>query len=171
MDQQDISGYGNFGQDPNAFYINQPNGVQGSSQQNGTHQSVSSISQSELEALITMLAAGVPILQFPSFVATNFSELQSNQVDGAALKSTTYLQIAMMAEETKHDIITSMWDKYIEDIREAADRAKQDDIRRWTEDVTKEGPKSGAEYLAYILALSATRASDERAAIQLLAGD
>jgi hypothetical protein len=163
MSQQDISGYGNFGsQDPNAFYISQPNGVQGVDlTQNGDSQSISSISQSELEALITMLAAGVPILQFPNFVATNFNELSNNGVDGVALKASSYAQIAMLAEETKHEIITSMWDKYIEDIREASDRAKKDDIRRWTEDITKEGPKSAGEYLAYILALSSTRAADE----------
>lgn len=166
MDQQDISGYGGFSApDPNAFNIGPTDGVQqteGAQAPAGSGQSISSISKSELEALVMMLAAGIPVLQFPNVIVTNFNELSQNGgVAGVAAKGTAYQQIALLVEETKHDIITSMWDKYIEDIRDAADRAKQDDIKRWTTEVAKNGPKSGSEYLAYILALSANRRAEE----------
>ena len=87
-EQPDISGYGNFGsQDPNSFSIDQPEDVQpveGTSSQTDYNQSVSSLSKSELEALIAMIAAGVPVLQMPSFYFSVVERTHDTWINGVS---------------------------------------------------------------------------------------
>jgi hypothetical protein len=65
------------------------------------------------------------------------------------------LALDVSVEARKNDIISKMWDSYIENLREIADRIKKEDIRRETVDVGKNGLQSGAEYFSSLMALSA----------------
>lgn len=113
--------------------------------------SASSIQQSELEALALLWLAGVPIL-VPPEMNGNSTNSSSGQVVAAA---------GLSMEATKHEIITKMWDSYIENIRQIADRMKKEDIRRQTEDADKPGPMSSAQYFTFLMSLSGTKRADE----------
>jgi hypothetical protein len=113
--------------------------------------SASSIQQSELEALALLWLAGVPIL-VPPEMNGNSTNSSSGQVVAAA---------GLSIEATKHDIISKMWDSYIANIREIADRMKKEDVRRQTEDADKPGPMSSVQYFTYLMSLSGTKRADE----------
>jgi len=163
----DISNYGGFGtQDPNAQSVSGTSNVQGGSTGTSGVSSQSSIQKSELEAIEALLAAGFPMLLPPNLTATNFRDLSDNgsvSGIGATASSDAYIKLASQIEQTKNDIINSMWDNFNKAVRELADRARKDDIRRWTEDADRAGPKSSTEYYAYLLSLSATQRAAESA--------
>lgn len=108
----------------------------------------STIKKSELEALLIALIAGIPLLSPPGTVATSFND-------------DVIRQLSLQTEQKKHDIISSMWDTYLGNVRELAERFKEEDIRRETVDATKAGPKSSVEYYTYLMTVSANRRAEE----------
>lgn len=136
-------------QDPLAVGQNVP--VSGGTGQT-TPLSASSIQKSELEALAYMMMANIPILVPPVSNGNSTTNLDPSQL---------VAKIGMMVEAAKHDIISKMWDSYIEKLHEIADRMKKDDLIRETIDATKGGPKSATEYYTYLMSVSATRRADE----------
>lgn len=128
--------------------------VQGPQQPVGTDKkpsplSASSIQQSELEAIALLMVAGIPILQTPD---PSGNSISSSQIAGVA---------ALSVAAREHEIISTMWDRYIENIREVAERLRKDDIRHDVEDPSKTGPKSSTEYFAFLMAASAIRRAEE----------
>jgi hypothetical protein len=157
-----IASYGGFGaQDPNAAFI-QGAGALSSSGQAGVGgvdlQGKSTIEKSEMDAITMLVASGLPLLAPPQ----NIGNSQALSPSGiSAIGNITVTQFAMATEQTKNDIISSMWDSFQKNVRELAERSKQEDIKKWTEDINRNGPKSAAEYNAYLMALSSTQRADE----------
>lgn len=118
----------------------------------------STIAQSELNALLTMLAAGFPTLQPPQVVATNYRELGAAQaINGAGI-----LTLSIQSEQTKNAIINSMWDLFLKRVHEIEERAKKEDIEKWTKNVAANGgPKSATEYNAYLISITAGQRDKE----------
>jgi hypothetical protein len=143
---------GSFGfQDPHS--VGQNATVSGGNSQAGSPLSASSIQKSELEAVALMLMANIPML-IPPINDGNNVNVDPSQIT----------KIEMMVESKKHDIISKMWDSYIEQLHQIADRMKKDDEIRETVDAKKGGPKSATEYYTYLMALSATARADETGA-------
>lgn len=116
-----ISDYGNFGpQTPNQ--TTGPGSSDPTAPAPHSSHSHSTIQQSELEILELLLVAGIPILIPP--------EINGNAAAGSnsGVNSVSAASIQMLVEEKKHEIISKMWDSYIQNIREIADRAKEEDI-------------------------------------------
>lgn len=113
--------------------------------------SASSIQKSELEAIALLVAAGIPVLMPPD-VNGNFAK--SSKADQIAA-------LGLSMEAKKADIISKLWDNYIENIREVAEKIKKDDIRRETEDADKAGPMSSVQYFNYLMSISSTQKADE----------
>jgi hypothetical protein len=142
----DINHFGNLGAESNAP-------VQGPSQQTGPDKkpsplSASSIQQSELEAIALLMVAGIPILQSPDLSGN----VSSSHIAGIA---------ALSAAARENEIITTMWDRYIDNIREISERLKKEDIKDEIEDISRTGPKSSVEYFAFLMASTATRRAEE----------
>lgn len=106
----------------------------------------STIKKSELEAAEILMGA-----QFPGLTPPN--------LEGAS--NTAVMQISMMVDRTKNDIISSMWDTFQKGVDEIAEHAKKDELKHWREKVFQNGPKSATEYYAYLLTLTATSRADE----------
>lgn len=146
-----ITDYGSFGpDDPNVQPNNQVTPVSNSGSP-ASPLSASSIQASELQALALMLLANFPVLVAPD------SNGNAAPAVGAAQVAATTMNTASI----QHDIISGMWDKYIENIREVAERAKKDDIKHQTELAGQSGPKSSAEYLTFLMSISATQRAEE----------
>src|SRR5262249_3677602 len=79
----------------------------------------------------------------------------------SSLSNVSVTSLQMTVEKTKNEIISSMWDTFLNNVKEMAQRAREDDIKKWTEDIDRNGPKSGAEYLAFLMALSSTQRAEE----------
>lgn len=146
-----ISDYGNFGpQNPNAAA-----GTNASLPMSGAKSSplsASSIQESELRALELSIVANIPILIQPTASGNTTSAVSSAQLAGVS---------EMSAEAKKNDIISKMWDSYLDSIRQIAERSKKEDLTRETVDAAKPGTKSATEYFTYLMALSATARADE----------
>lgn len=143
---------------PDAFLDLPPGQVQFDS-------SASTLKKSDKEALAELfLAMQFPGLVPPSVVLADLSQLKVSGDKGAIDAVTTkaaVLQLDMLYEQTKNDIISSMWDNFINSVRELEKLSKEDYIKKWVTEVAKDGPKSGAEYFAFLLALSASERDHE----------
>ena len=146
-------------QDPNAAFVQQPAGsISGSGSTAGGAAifDKSTIEKSEAVAAALMFSPGIPLLAAPQDTTTG----STNSVAAtSSLSNVTNLQ--MDVEKAKNDIISSMWDNFLDNVHEMAKRAKEEDIKKWTEDVNKNGPKSGAEYQAFLMAMSSTQRAQE----------
>lgn len=155
----DIGNFGGFGtENPNAAYIPAAGAVP-DADQTGSGSSIfgkSTIEKSQIEAIILLMSAGFPLLAPPQTVGIQ----DSNSISGIGALTITQ-QIPMMVEQSKHEIISSMWDSFLNTVKEMAKRAKEEDVKKWTEDVNKNGPKSAAEYHAFLMALSSNRRAEE----------
>lgn len=111
----------------------------------------SSIKKSELEALALLMVAGIPILVPPEINGntTNY------KADGGVAA------LSLNVEQKKADIISKMWESYIENIRQIAESTKKEDIRRQTENADKPGPMSSVQYFSFLMSVSATKKADE----------
>jgi hypothetical protein len=166
MSGPNIGNYGGFGtQDPNASSIPGAGNVSGTNpiSKSSNSSDESTIERSQLEAIMMLLSAGIPFLTPPQSIATSFQDLSAAKgISGVtAVSNIDISQIKMQVDQTKNDIINSMWDSFLKNVREMAERAKQDNIKKWTEDVNKNGPKSSTEYYAYLMALSSSQRSEE----------
>lgn len=166
MDGTDISGFGP--QDPNAQSANIDSVEQAPPPASALpveeNRSTSTLQKSELELAELLLAAQYPGLIPPNILAADLADIQASgnsAAIGVIAANATAIQIAMKADQVKNDIISSMWDNFSKGIQEMEERAKRDDIQRWTQDVSRAGPKSSSEYYAFLLALSATERADE----------
>jgi hypothetical protein len=121
----------------------------------------STLAQSELEALILMIVASYPMLQPPTFTATSFRDLSSGGVAAVGGVSNAIGKLEMTAAEKEHEIISFMWDLYTKTIQELDERWEKIYKKLEELDVMKDGPKSAAEYLAFLMALSSTQRADE----------
>lgn len=148
-----INGFGT--QNPDAQTLGETTNVQGTSQTPAELEAAyykSSIEQSELEALVSMLAAGFPTLQPPQFVAMNYRELGAV---GAVNGASATVQLSAQSEQIKNDIISSMWEAFLARVHEMAELARKEDIQRWAVKVEESGgPKSASEYHAYLMTLA-----------------
>lgn len=149
----DITGFGNLGTEGN-IPVSGPNEQMAGSGNKPSPLAASSIQQSELEAIALLMIAGIPILQTPDPSGNGISN--DAQIAGIA-----GLSAAARQQEAISKIISTMWDRYIENIREVAERLKEDDIRREVEGLSRTGPKSSTEYFAFLMAASATRRAEE----------
>lgn len=123
--------------------------------------SISTLKKSELEAIILELLAGSPMLQPPHSNATNLQDLVSNALTGSVDATTALAALGSKWEQTKNDIISTMWDTYLAALHKKDDEKKAEYIKHWTEDINKGGPKSAAEYYAYLMSLPQTQKIDE----------
>lgn len=170
MNDQDISGFGSYNtQDPN--YVATPSTVPGagtSTSSNSSSSSQSTIQQSQLEEMIQMMVAGFPVLMPPLIVPTSLSELNGengNSVSGvgaaSASNAAVLLKLASDFEKMKHAIITDIWDIFMEGLRQSAERAKKKDFLDSLLNAQENGPKSSAEYYAFVMAMSAAQRATE----------
>jgi len=149
-------------------FIQGPASINAPSQAAGEKQSPlskSTIQQSEIEALVSMLAAGFPYLPPPQSIASNFNDLSGtgsvSGVTAAGVTAAAITTLGMQTEQTKNDIITTMWKSFQEGVDEMAKRSKEEYEKKWTIDADKGGPKGAAEYFAFLMAVSANQRSDE----------
>lgn len=147
----DISSFSGFTQlgTPDSNNVSGTTPVSGTGSSTPT-QSASSISKSELEAMALFMAAGIPILQAPGI---------NGNLGIDTTKLAAALELSTAAKE--HDIISKMWDSFIENIREIAERRKKDEIREDTVDANKPGPKSSTEYFTYLMSISMQSRANE----------
>lgn len=145
MAETDISNYSQF--DPQSIPGFTPTAP--SSEAPSSPLTDSSIQQSELVAIALMMIAGIPILAPP--------EVNGN----ASSKADQVAALEFGVAQKTHDIISKMWDTYIENIRQVAERLKKEDIKKQTEDADKPGPMSSTQYFTYLMSLSSTKRADE----------
>lgn len=139
--------------DSNAVPVGGPSITPDQTQQAAPLQSTfeSTIQPSDAEVLALMLVSGIPMLSPPD-----------NQASASSVTSVGAAGIAaFQIEDATHDIIIKMWDNYIADLRELADRNKAEDVRRETIDADKPGPQSSVAYYAYLMAITPTQRADE----------
>ena len=144
-----INDYGHLGPQQTAHTTT----VSGSGTGTASPLSASSIQKSELEALVQLMSANFPILIPPISSPSGSS--------GSISSSSSIAAADVVFDQTKSDIINKMWDSYIEQLRQIADRMKEEDIKKETVDATKNGPKSSTEYFTYLMSVSASRRADE----------
>lgn len=151
---------GNFGgfptNNPSSPAISGVGNAQGTSNQKGSSLFISTIQKSELDALVAMLAAGFPLLPLPGITATNIRDLNTLAVGGVSRS-----EIEMQIEQTKNNIINSMWDSFLKTLHEISERAKKEDILRWTSNADRGGPKSASEYYAFLMSVSSSQKAEE----------
>lgn len=123
-------------------------------------QSTISKSEAEQELIQLFLAMQIPFLTPPSDVQGT-SKNGVSGIEAAAISKADVQWIDLQYEKAKSDIINTMWEQFSKSVRELEELAKKDYIKKWSEDVTKAGPKSSTEYFAYILALSAGQRAQE----------
>jgi hypothetical protein len=112
----------------------------------------SSIEQSELAALAQLILAGIPVLSPP--------EVNGNAPDSTS-SAGSVTSLDMMVEAKKADIISKMWDSYLDNIRQIAEQMKKDDLKRQTDNANQAGPMSSTQYLTYLMSSSSTKRDDE----------
>lgn len=96
------------------------------------------------------------IKDFAEIVSTGGTQSIDGINNGAAI---AHLQMAY--EQTKHDIISSIWESFAKSVQELEQLSKEAYIKKWVLEVAKDGPKSSTEYFAYLLALSASNRAEE----------
>lgn len=130
-------------------------------------QNASTMSQTDQQLLEELfLAMQYPGLLPPNMINNNYTDSVTNGGPGSISSvnnSSAITLIDMKYEEAKNDIITAIWDNFSKSVQELEQRAKEDYIKKWAEDVYKNGPKSSTEYYAYVLAMSASNRSEELA--------
>lgn len=146
----DISGYGNLGGEGAPVPVSGPSQQEAGTEPKASPLSSSSIQRSEMEAIALLMVAGIPVLPMPDSSGNGVSN--SGQIAGI---------IGLSVAAREHDIISKMWDTYLDNIREIAERRKKDEIREDIEGVAKQGPKSSTEYLSYLMSVSALRRAEE----------
>lgn len=136
--------------DPNAAQISGPIPAPLTSESDSTDTSVysSSISQSQMEAMAMMMIAGMPLLVPPNDNVDSSSSLSSQNIDAIVR------QVDISTQQMEHEIITEMWDKFLETLHEIAAQQRAADRRREIFDTDKTGPMSGSEYLVYLMSVS-----------------
>jgi hypothetical protein len=113
----------------------------------------STLSPSEIEMLVSLIAINSPQLSQP---------VAGNSMTVGSIDDKTVVKLQLKAAEIKHDIITSMWDAFLVNLHEIADRAKKDDeAKALLERVERGIPVSGGEYYSYLLTLAASSRADE----------
>lgn len=163
----DISSYGGFGAS-NSQSVGSSQDVEAVKKKTAMEEYLAStIEQSEL-VLATMLAAGFPILAPPELVLTDLR--QAARISGAgagvdgdvsiSAEGKAYLQFDEEFEQTKHEIINAMWDTFLKNVHETAERYKREELRRYEEELSQHDPKSAAEYYAILMA-EATKERDK----------
>lgn len=156
-----INDFGGFGaQGSSSSSVNGTNSVPGTNSSQGNSTSISTLQKSELEALVEMLIAGLPILQPPSFVMTSFKDLNGGNVDAVGAGK-SMAAMALQIEQKQHDIINSMWDSFLKNVHEIAERSRKEYIEKETLKADQNGPKSSSEYYAFLLALSSSQRAKE----------
>lgn len=148
----DDIGFGNYGTGSLNTPINTDSTAPVSNrQEKSSPLSASSIQESELEALAFFMVAGIPVLTMPDMNG-NSSSVNSSKIAAAS---------GLNVEAQTHQIISKMWESYIENIREVSERQKKEDIDKETKDANKAGPKSSAEYFTYLMSISANQRAEE----------
>jgi hypothetical protein len=148
-----INSQGDFSSlDPNAVPVGGPS-LTPQTQEAAPSQSPyeSTIQASDLEVLALFYASSIPMLSPPNNQVSNTGDLSIGAAGIAALQ----------IEEETHNIISNMWDNYIADLRELAERDREEDLRRETVDADKAGPQSAVQYFAYLMAITPTERADE----------
>lgn len=110
------------------------------------------------------LAMQFPGLYPPNLIMQDLTDLiaKGDSQSIAALTSGSAIKkLEVMYEETKHDIINHIWDNFIKSVRELEELSKEAYIKKWVEEVAKDGPKSSTEYFAFLLALSSSQRAEE----------
>lgn len=103
----------------------------------------STISKSELEQLAVLM-----------FMAASYPNL-TRPVDGASIVQS----LAIDFENKQHDIINSMWDRFLENIRKFADEVREDEEKERLENKGQpsKAPKTSVEYLSYLFHTAAVQ--------------
>lgn len=142
---------GNLGNlDPNAAQVNAPINIQSTSESDTSNTSVydSSISQSQLQAMVNLMVAGIPLLVPPNDNVESSSSVGQSYIDSILTR------INLDTQQMEHDIIMKMWDTFIENLREIAAQQRAEQRREEIFDTDKTGPKSGSDYLVYLMSVS-----------------
>ncbi len=158
-----ISGFG--AQDPSAQQFGVQGDVQISAAQAVSSHSAyskSTIEQSQIDTWALMLAAGYPLLTPPQTVATHVSHLTDQQnVSAVSATTAAMVQLARHNEQVKNDIINTMWDIFLKNVQELSARAKKDYIKHIELEAEQGKTVLAADYLAYLLSLSAGERTKE----------
>lgn len=158
----DVTGFGGTSGSGGSIPIGSTGGVSGSpSQAVNDEQYLNTLSKSEVEAILLMLAA-----QFPILMAPKSEGAASEGVSGVSSANKGFAAIQSTIMETQNQIISDMWDSYIKNIREqydlAKEKAEKDDIvRQYQQDGNKNRPMSSGEYMTYLLSVSINQRFDE----------
>lgn len=126
-------------------------------------QNASTIKKTDQQILEEIfLAMQFPGLLPPNMTMNDLSEMVAtgNSITGIA-NSSAITKADMLYEQTKNDIISSIWENFTKSIREMEALSKEAYIKKWDQEVAKGGPKSSAEYFAYTLALSSSNRAKE----------
>ena len=120
---------------------------------------ISTIKKSDMEKLAEALfIAAFPFLQPPES-SVKFQDLSDPNALG--IHGSSVISFSRQLDQLYHNIIIDMWDKYSETLKEIAKRREEDYLEKWGKDLTREGPKSAAEYNAYLMAITPTQRADE----------
>lgn len=162
MDGDNVTSY-NYG---GASQSQQPS-VEGTNQTQGTNQTSSpdidkgkyydsTILKSEIEQLqlLMQIAAGFPILLAPA--ADNQNNGSQGSSSGVS-NANASIRISMNYANKEHEIISSMWDTFINQIREFAKRTQKIDEEDRQIALSNKAADTAAEYLSRLLTSSAVQ--------------
>lgn len=128
-------------------------------------QHASTIAKTDQQLLEELfLAMQFPGLFPPNMIMKDFAEIVAtgDSKSIAALSSSSAItKLEIGYEQAKNDIISTIWENFAKGVQEMEELSKQEYIKKWVLEVAKEGPKSSAEYFAYLLALSASSRAEE----------
>lgn len=165
MDGPDISSTPNPNAQPNFQTVDAPPSGALAPGQVEYDQNASTIEKTDQQLLEELfLSMQFPGLYPPSMSMQDLSDViatGNSRSISALADSGAITKMNMAYEQTKSDIISSIWESFAKSVQELEKLSKEAYIKKWIEDVGKEGPKSGAEYFAYLLALSSSRRAEE----------
>ncbi len=106
---------------------------------------LSTLSPSEVQAFVALLAAWLPVLP-PPIVFQSQAAKNDAAISQRAVISDGALSINRKMQETQQEIIEFMWDQFIKRLDEEAKFAKEADIKRQTVDFEQKGGSQGYFY-------------------------
>lgn len=165
MDGPDISSTPNPNAQPSFQPISAPPTNAPAPGQVEYDQNASTIAKTDQKLLEELfLAMQFPGLFPPSMIMKDFTDIMAtgDSKSIAALSSSSAItKLEIGYEQAKNDIISSIWENFAKGVQEMEELSKQAYIKKWVQEVAKEGPKSSTEYFAYLLALSASSRAEE----------
>lgn len=172
MSETDISQYaGGYGpQDPNTQAASGPSNVQDVSAPSNSPPSPyaqTTIQRSEMEALVALLAAGLPMPPAPTMIMTSYDDVDAKKSDGVGAISAAASPLSMA--QALNGAILSMWDSFLKVVHETGEQNRVDDIKRTEEKKEVTATDNARSYLANSLLHAAVKTDDTNKSTSVLA--